>query len=111
MSEPLPNATDLRSDAARQIRATEASCDRFEAAWRDGDTPLLERYLTANNGAALPGLLHDCLAIELGYRRQRGEQPEIADYLTRFPADASVVRSVFAEEATKSRNGSAVSAP
>ena len=60
-------------------------CDRFEHAWKSGETPRVEDYLS---GVAEPhhrALLRDLLASEIDARRRRGEQPSAANCAVSHP--------------------------
>ena len=72
-------------------------CDRFESAWKAGQTPRVEDYV--NNSAdreERSTLLKELLLIELDYRRHRGERPSQDEYIRRFPdEDEGAVQSAF----------------
>jgi serine/threonine-protein kinase len=72
-------------------------CDRFEAAWAAGGRPRLEDYLGGTLGWAQAALLPELLALELAYRRARGEAPTPEEYQARFPEHAPLVAAAFAE--------------
>jgi serine/threonine-protein kinase len=75
----------------------ERDCDRFEAAWREGQRPRVEDYL---GEPADPDHLRDLLAVELAYRVRLDERPVAGEYLARFPDQAAAVRSAFEEVST-----------
>jgi tRNA A-37 threonylcarbamoyl transferase component Bud32/thiol-disulfide isomerase/thioredoxin len=65
-------------------------CDRFEAAWKRADSsgappPRAEDYLGAASGPARLALLHELVALEVAYRRRRGEEPRAEEFWKRFP--------------------------
>jgi tetratricopeptide (TPR) repeat protein len=71
------------------------ACDRFEAAWLAG-TPLDPRdCLEGVSGPTRERLLGELLALELTYRRRRGEGPRRADLLSRFPDDLDAAEAAF----------------
>jgi hypothetical protein len=74
-------------------------CDRFEGAWAtagsDGQRPRIEDYLGDTPEPERTELLRELLALELEYRRDRGEKPTLQEYQTRFPAHAELVNTVF----------------
>jgi hypothetical protein len=91
----LPSIADL---PAAEVLPVERQCNRFEAAWkawREGPRPSLEEHLAGVGEAARDVLLCELLHLELVYRRQRGEIPSLADYVSRFP-DRERLRLVFA---------------
>jgi predicted Ser/Thr protein kinase len=66
------------------------ACDRFEAAWKAGEEPLIEEYLGDQFAAAEPSrqatLLHELILIDLEYRwrrpkRQSSESPTRSEKL------------------------------
>ena len=97
MSEPLlPALDDLSAPEALHV---EQACSRFEDAWKDWrgrPRPALEAGLGEAAGPVRAVLLGELLRLELDYRRQAGERPELAEYLPRFPAEEGLVRAVFA---------------
>jgi WD40 repeat protein len=97
MSEPLlPALDDLSAPEALHV---EQACSRFEDAWKDWrgrPRPALEACLGEAAGPVRAVLLGELLRLELDYRRQAGERPELAEYLPRFPAEEGLVRAVFA---------------
>src|SRR5262245_43036488 len=91
-----PGSTTLRM-ADRLDRA----CDRFEAAWRAGERPAVEDYLGEAAGAERSALLFELIAADLEWRRRRGERPDPADYLARFPGHADGLAAAFREAETQ----------
>jgi predicted Ser/Thr protein kinase/tetratricopeptide (TPR) repeat protein len=83
----------LRADHLQEI---DGICDRFEAAWLVGETPVLSEYLADALPEAKASLFRDLLALELEYRRGMGERPAAAAYLEQFPQFAEVVEAEFA---------------
>jgi len=71
----------------------------FEVAWRsaaDGKTrPRLEAVLEGVPFAERTSYLRELLTVELHLRASAGENPDLTDYLARFPADASIVHAAF----------------
>lgn len=70
-------------------------CTAFEAAWSQPTPPRLEPLLDQVPPAARTVLLTELLLIELDQRRQRGEQFEMGEFLSRFPQDRSLVESIW----------------
>jgi serine/threonine protein kinase len=62
----------------------DAICDRFEAAWKAGQRPGIEDHLADASEAERPVLLCELIALEVIYRRRRGEEPKAEDYESRF---------------------------
>jgi WD40 repeat protein len=67
----------------------DAQCDRFEAAWKAAGpmqpSPRIEDHLSDSSGPGRTSLLQELTALDLVYRRKRGEAPRAEDYLGRFP--------------------------
>jgi serine/threonine protein kinase/formylglycine-generating enzyme required for sulfatase activity len=72
-------------------------CDRFDAAWNDGQRPRIEDYLAEVPQPFPPLLLWELLRVELYYRRRHDERPEPPEYLDRFGAHGELIAGVFAE--------------
>ncbi len=75
----------------------EGAWDRFEAAWRAGQRPQIEDYLSAVREAQRTALLRELLASELEHRLRNGERPESREYLERFPGHAGLIVIAFEE--------------
>ncbi len=89
----LSRAGTLSLDAARRI---DQRCAQFEARLRQGEQPAIEGFLDLPSRPERRASLRELLVLELEYRRQRGEQPNLADYQSRFADDADVVADAFA---------------
>src|SRR4051812_31248856 len=72
--------------------------DRFEKAWREGHRPRLEDFLGDAPEPLRSALLRELVRLDGYYRRRAGERPTAEEYQGRFPADAELVRAVFARE-------------
>lgn len=59
------------------------------------DSPI-ESFLQQIPESARSMLLADLIAIELQYRRERGEHPELSEYVSRFPNEAEWLNRHFA---------------
>ncbi|WP_165070631.1 serine/threonine-protein kinase [Paludisphaera rhizosphaerae] len=87
-------STDQDIPPAGSVERFESICDRFEDAWRNGERPTLEAFLS---GAPVdPELLRELLVVELAYRKRSGEHPGVLEYLSRFPEHASTVQDAVA---------------
>ena len=74
----------------------DAICDRFEAAWRTGESPDLAACLAEFSGPARAHLFRDLLALDVEYRASLGDRPTAADYRARFPEHEAIVDAAFA---------------
>lgn len=65
------------------------ACDRFEAAWKvaggTGERPRIEDYLGTVAESERSALRYELIHLDVFYRRLHGEEPQRADYGTRFP--------------------------
>ena len=80
------------------VQLVDRACDRFEAEWRAGGRPVIERFLDESAGPERPALLRALLAVELEMRRERGESPTREEYAARFPEWAGLVCAAFEDE-------------
>jgi RNA polymerase sigma factor (sigma-70 family) len=67
------------------------ACDRFEAAWKAGQKPRIEEYLSAVPESRRGELLRHLIKLEVSYRGQRGEQPSLEEYQARFPGSRDLI--------------------
>jgi len=72
-------------------------CDRFEQDWRDGHGPRIEDYLAKALEPDRLALLNELVGLELELRRARGDDPQLQEYLARFPGYVGAVRAAFGE--------------
>jgi serine/threonine-protein kinase len=88
--ESLPLSVELRIDAV---------CGRFEAAWQavpsGGPRPAIEAYLGDTAEPQRAALLRELLALELDYRKQRGERPTREEYRSRFPEYGELLETLL----------------
>jgi hypothetical protein len=84
----------------------DAICDRFEAALKDPQPParpsIEAALLGARDEAERRALFVELLALEVAYLRKRGQAPDPAAYVARFPADKNVVRAILKDAAKAS---------
>src|SRR5438552_11174305 len=83
--------------APARLARQDSVCDRFEAAWQAGRRPPLEAYLGKLPPSEQPELLRELLALELAYRHQNGEKPELEEYRRRFLPHGELIDTVFNE--------------
>src|SRR4051812_25073361 len=60
-------------------------CLRYEQAWKAGGRPRPEDFLERAVGPERWALLRELVALEVEYRRRRGEDPRPEEYQRRFP--------------------------
>src|SRR5262245_41412507 len=87
---PSPEARVL------ELRSLEECCDESEASWRDGQRPRLSEFVDRLEPAVRFQGFSELLAIEVAYRRERGEYPTPQDYLGEFTEFESQIREEFA---------------
>ena len=66
-------------------------CDDFENAWRQGKRPRIEEFLADAPAEERTRVLRELLALELEYRRKRGESRDEDEYRRRFPDHRELV--------------------
>ena len=69
--------------------------DRFESAWRNGQTPQIEDYLPLLDQPDRAKLLYELIAMEVEYRHAKHEQPTFEEYNKRFPQYEKYIRAAF----------------
>ena len=72
-------------------------CDRFEAAWKNGESPDLESLLDGWEGPSRLSLFRELLSVELTHRKWQGAEPSLAEYENRFRDSRDIVQEVFAK--------------
>jgi hypothetical protein len=101
---PFSRSISSRAEGEFLLRIL-AAVEQFEDALKRGESPSLEGVLRGAAGPDRVELLCQCLAVELDYRRRRGEEPAPEDYLRRFPGDKEVVLDAFRESASSEPTG------
>jgi serine/threonine protein kinase len=91
---PSPTNIALPPELARTI---DPVCDAFEAAWRQGQRPVIEDHLGRTAEAVRPLLLEELVRTELEWRCLLGEQLADDEYARRFPACAARIPGWLAE--------------
>ncbi|HEV3166441.1 MAG TPA: serine/threonine-protein kinase, partial [Isosphaeraceae bacterium] len=91
------------------FRAITAAREQFEADWREGRTPRIERYLHNIEPAEWNELLRELLSLEVSLRLERGDHPTHQEYLERYPTWAPTIALVFQEKEGTSLAGKAPS--
>lgn len=88
---PLSFRETLPPDDARKI---DRICSSFEAAWNAGQRPRVENFL-GDTPELIPILLRELLLLEIEYRVQAGDPPNLHEYVRRFPAHRDCLRLIF----------------
>ena len=74
-------------------------CSEFERRWVVGETPEITATIPEETPPAEREVLFaELLALDLDYRRRRGQQPDKSEYLRRFHGEADAVEEAFAED-------------
>jgi serine/threonine protein kinase len=73
----------------------------FERAWLRKESPRIEDYLAMLDSPppARDVLFQELLALDVHYRRQRGDQPGPGDYNSRFPEHAGLISHLLSQPA------------
>jgi serine/threonine protein kinase len=72
-------------------------CAAFAEAWKNGDCPRIESILDQVAESDRRLLLSQLVALEVDFRRERGEEPSAEEYLARFPDQRGLIDSVLFE--------------
>jgi eukaryotic-like serine/threonine-protein kinase len=99
----LGTTSDVSLSAEDRV---DLACDEFEAAWKTGERPIIEKWLAADQPRhERLTLLGELLSIELFWRTKSGERPDPSEYIDRFPErDESIeVARTFARASTLHR--------
>lgn len=77
------------------LKSLDKLCDEFDRQWSNGNRPAISDYLVQAPDSLRSDVLFELLSIELDARRELGEQPVEADYLSLFPDDLPVISMLF----------------
>ena len=72
-------------------------CDQFEMVCQSGEPGKIEPWLAGWNEPSRRNLFRELLLVELTYRKRKGAEPAVADYVNRFQDYRDIVQEVFAE--------------
>src|SRR5439155_2944882 len=91
MAEPIATVDEPLS--THQVLYINEVCDQFEATWKNaasaGQRPQIEGYLADTADPLRSILLRHLLALDIDYRRLKGDCPAASDYQPRFPSLSS----------------------
>lgn len=91
----VPVQPDLTASQARDIDRT---CDRFEAAWKAGQShPEPREFLGSFDEPVRSALLRQLLLLDWDYRGRSGDRPSAERYLEQFPGDVALIERVSNE--------------
>ncbi|MGI9427608.1 MAG: WD40 repeat domain-containing serine/threonine protein kinase [Bythopirellula sp.] len=91
--QPTNHSND--DSPSQQIEELDEICDRFEAAWCACERLRIEDLIEGVEEPLRSRLLQELVALEVAYRRELGQTPNLAEYDTRFSADAVTVLEAF----------------
>jgi hypothetical protein len=77
--------SDQASLSPEHAAYIDRACDAFEAAWKAGQQPNIKPLLDQAPAPVRPVLLRELLAIEVAYRKRRGDLPILEEWLGRLP--------------------------
>jgi len=99
MTDSSHNNPDYQRLSDQQFHEMDALSDRFDRELVNGDGPRIETFLAKAPDAGQAGPLAELLAMEIGYRIDQGEEPQLDEYLRRFPEHERIIGDVFDREA------------
>lgn len=111
-----PVAGSVADLPVEQQQLLDEACDAFEGKWRSGGRPDISAALLELPEAIRPVAARELIALDVHYRRRRGETPTFADYAARFPDQdsdwlAGVVADADPNAGTATGTGTAVLPP
>lgn len=90
------NQNSNRKLPVAALARIDKTCLEFESAWQTDARPNINDFLSdASETTERLALLIELVALDVDYRRKRGEQPTAAEYETQFPNDLESIRSVL----------------
>src|SRR5687768_6759356 len=92
------NQPDL---SLEQARCLDEACDRFEAAWKEGQRPRIEAYLADAATGIQAELLKALLAVELELVSRQSALPPLRRCQERFPEHAQIVARIYGDAAQR----------
>jgi hypothetical protein len=96
--------TKTQNHPISSARRVEQVCDRFEAAWRRGEQPLMASFLEELDASMRPDLLHELISLEVELRREFGETPLLDVRVPPLRTDANAARFELFKEEGKQEN-------
>jgi hypothetical protein len=109
----LSSHPPVEPDSARGPDLIEQISHRFLESWQLGQPEQIEKLLMQVSTADQERLLRGLLIIELGRRRNAGDDPRPDEYARRFPHQAALVKQVFemAPQARRKKTSAPTGAP
>ena len=109
----LSSQPPVEPDAVRGSDLIEQLSHRFLESWQLGQPEQIEKLLMQVSTADQQRLLRGLLIIELGRRRNAGDDPQAEEYARRFPHHAALVTQVFemAPQARRKKTTAPTGAP
>ena len=95
--------TDAARESADSLpleleREIDRLCDEFERAWKAGDQPRIEDFLSRIAEAGREALLRELILAELDFHRDNGTPANLEEYRQRFPDYEQIVVDAFAND-------------
>ncbi len=84
--------------ARRALR--ELVCTQFETAWKAGNRPDLDKFMTYVSAEECNELLRELLPLDAHYRSKAGENPNADDYCPGSLEQAEIINDFFAATLT-----------
>jgi serine/threonine protein kinase/formylglycine-generating enzyme required for sulfatase activity len=94
--DPQPPLTFEGTAASTRRQVLRQICERFDEAWKGGQSPRLEDFLEEAPQDERTTLFNELLRVELCHRAGSGQEPRLTEYQARFPAFADCIASALA---------------
>ncbi|HEY7423130.1 MAG TPA: protein kinase, partial [Gemmataceae bacterium] len=78
--------SDWNAEGDDSLGRMDRLCDAFEDAWQQGQRPRIEDYLGGASGTERDALLRWLIPLDVKYRQQQGETPDLRYYLSLSPS-------------------------
>jgi serine/threonine protein kinase len=94
--DPVVGRAHMQRES-QALKLVDQLCDQFESSWRSGGRPQIEDVLGQAAESSRRDLFRHLLELDIEYRRDRGEEPQKAEYVTRFPAYVRIIDEYLPE--------------
>jgi hypothetical protein len=100
MTDHSSYRNEIQAQTASDVQI-DVVCDRFEKAWRTGESPRIEDYLDELPAKRRAGLLLELILAELELRKKDPSPPNRDEYYRRFPGFQLQIDAAFTKKAPR----------
>jgi anti-anti-sigma factor len=91
------SAAPERTLSPEEAERVDRACDQFEDAWKRGERPEIKMYVKELDTPVGKVMLREMLRLDLAYRVQLGEQPDVQEYQAIFSEHRNLIAPAFAD--------------